>query len=164
LLRRAHREKRLREKAYRKDIRHRLSYGVESSQIERLRDAVAVGSAAFAKQARRVGVQRNLRGIGGKRELRRRVSAEDVRKGIEVLKGEPWEEIRGRHGDWGKALFLSTSRRICGLTLREIGAIAGGMEESAAGMAIKRFDQKARKDKSLREQQKALIEMLDVGT
>ena len=68
----------------------------------------------------------------------------------------------GRHGDWGRALFLSASRRVCGMTLREIGAVAGGLNEAAAGIAIRRFNRKVSQDKFLQKRQNDLFEMLDV--
>ena len=39
---------------------------------------------------------------------------------------------------------------MCGLTLREIGAEAGGMGFSAVSIAIRRFERKAAKDHRLR--------------
>lgn len=162
LLRRAHREQTYRERQYRSDVRHRLSHGVESSRAERLRDTVAIGSAAFAKNVRELADGADLHGVAGKRELRRRVSIEEVRGAIEALKGEAWETLVARRGDWGKPLFMWAARRLCATTLRETGVAAGGMEEAAVCVAIKRFEQKASREPSLREHQRRLLEMLIV--
>ena len=45
---------------------------------------------------------------------------------------------------------LLDSRRLCGLTLQEVGDEAGGMAFSAVSVAIKRFEQTAATDRHLR--------------
>ena len=56
-----------------------------------------------------------------------------------------------RRGDWARPLLLWTARAYTGMTLREIGNAAGGMDYTAVAMAIKRFGQKAARDRQIRE-------------
>ncbi|NQT19173.1 MAG: hypothetical protein HQ592_05675 [Planctomycetes bacterium] len=128
-----------------------------------LRDTVAIGSAQFARALRVGAAGEDLRGIAGKRELRRRVSVQEVRHAVEEIRGEPWAALVGRHGDWARPAFLWAARRLCGCTLREIGAAAGGMNETAVGMAISRFEQRCARDRSLRKHRQILMQMWDVN-
>ena len=162
LLSRAHRREVRQQAQYRADARQRLTCGVERSEIERLRDTVAIGAAEFAKTVRALAGEKELRGVEGKRELRRRVSLDEVRDAVESLKEEPWDTFLRRRGDWGRPLFLWAARRVCGRTLRELGGAAGGMDEAAVGMALRRFEQRCAHDRSLRKQREALIVLLDV--
>jgi len=123
---------------------------------------VAIGSEQFAKRMRKLPCAMTLRGIEGKRELRKRVSVDEVHEAVAELKDERWEEFSGRHGDWGLPLFLWGARLLCGVTLRELGEVAGGRSETAVGMAIKRFADRATRTRALRQKQKQLFEMLDV--
>jgi chromosomal replication initiation ATPase DnaA len=54
-------------------------------------------------------------------------------------------------GDWGRPLLLWATRKYTGLTLREIGAAAGGMDYTAVAMAVKRFEQKSDSDRALKK-------------
>lgn len=87
---------------------------------------------------------------------------DEVRKAVERLKGERWEEFAWRHGDWGRGLFLWGARQLCGLTLRELGEAAGGMTFSAVSKAIRRLEQQAEKDKRLRQLQQRLLNLSNV--
>jgi putative transposase len=162
LLRRAHSRPECRRRQYRADARQRLSVGVEPSQIERLRDAVAVGSAAFAARMRAVPDLAKLHGIAGKRELRRRLSIAEVRAAVARLKGQEWDSFVDRRGDWGRPLFLWAARRFCGLTLREMGVAVGGMNSAAVSTALKRFERRAVEAKDLKALQSRMVAMLIV--
>jgi putative transposase len=159
LLERAHRVPERRRAAYRQEVRRMLSHGVEPARLERLRDAVAIGSAAFAEQVRRLASRESLDGIGGKRDLRRRVPVARVRQAVEGLMGAPWEAFRDRYGNWGCALFLWGTRQLCGLSLREAGQAAGGMHFSTVSTAIRRLEARAKRDSSLRQLQTQLLTM-----
>ena len=104
----------------------------------------------FTKRIRELAPEGDLCGIAGKRALRRRVAPEQVRARIAEIKGEEWDRFAGCRGDWGLPLFLWAARRLCGLTLQQIGVEAGGMGFSAVSVAIKRFEQKAVTDQHLR--------------
>ena len=91
------------------------------------------------------------RETAGKRELRRRVTIEGVFRAVAKVKGEEWSEVLGKRGDWGRPLALWLGRRYCGLTLREIGEAAGGMDYAAVSIALKRFEAKLETDRELKK-------------
>ncbi len=143
LLEPAHRIPERRRTAYRKEARWLLAQGVDPARAERLRDAVAIGSAAFALRMRRATLGQPMDGISGQRELRRRLPVAELRRAVEALMEEPWEAFRRRYGHPGCALFLWGARHLCGLTLREAGKQAGGMPVSTTSTAIRRFESRA---------------------
>ena len=55
----------------------------------------------------------------------------------------------------GRAPFRS-------VTLRELGAVAGGKADSAVGTVIRRFDLRSKSSGILRRRKQSLLEMLDV--
>jgi hypothetical protein len=93
----------------------------------------------------------------GRRALRGRTSWSEVVRGVEAARGERWAESAGRHGDPGLAMALYLGRRRTGLTLRTLGEAAGGIDYAAVCMAIKRFEQRLAKDKSLRKMTEQLL-------
>ncbi len=159
LLRRAHRNAPQRQAAYRQAARRALSQGVEPERIERLRDAVAIGSARFALRMRREGVSLAMDGISGKGQLRRCVPVNVVRRATEQLMGAPWADFAQQYGNWGCALFLWGLRQFSGLTLREAGKQAGGMRFSTVSTAIRRLEQRAQTDPTVRELQRQLRQL-----
>ena len=161
LLRRAHRDVASRRKQYREDISYHITYGTEPTQVERLRDAVAIGSINFARKIREIPETVSLRGVTGKRAMRQRFSVDEVKAAVEQLKREPWDTFITKRGDWGRPLFLWATRRLCGLTLRELGRAAGGLELAAVSAALKRFERKAAEDESLVELQHQLKAILN---
>ena len=52
-------------------------------------------------------------------------------------------------GDWARSPLLWAARHLTGMTLREIGAAAGGMDYTAVAMAVKRFETEAGRDNKL---------------
>lgn len=114
------------------------------------------------RRVRDLAVGQDLRGVQGKRALRQRVTIDDARRAVESVKNEPFEVFVARHGDWERPLFLWLARRYCGLSLREIGQVAGGMNESAVGMALKRFEERLEGSRELVVQRERAVNMLDV--
>ena len=148
ILRRASRRKDERVESYREDVRQRLSKGVDPVFKERLADGFALGTEAFRERIRQAG--KDGREIAGSRRLRPRVSFEHVTGVVERLRDEKRSVFMTRHGDWARPLLLWAARRWTGMTLREMGTAAGGMDYTAVAMAVKRFEQKAAKDTTLR--------------
>ena len=146
LLSRASRAAGNRHEAYRRDAKMLLSKGVEASREERLRDTVAIGSETFVRKVKAL-AKGGAREVAGKRELRRRLTFEEVVGAIEKLKGEAWVKTSVRRGDWGRPLAMWAARRYCGLTLREIGSRIHGLDYAAVSIALKRFQDKAAQDR-----------------
>ena len=60
-----------------------------------------------------------------------------------------WSD-HGRYKDWGRMMVLALGRQHCGLKLRELGELAGGMDYATVGMAIRRFQDRVDKDATLK--------------
>ena len=54
------------------------------------------------------------------------------------------------HGDWGRDLVLYLARRRSGLSLKEIGDKADGLDYKVVGKAVQRFAKKLERDRSLK--------------
>jgi len=163
LLKRASRDERQQRKCYREDVKDRLTKGVKASRLERLRENLAIGSESFLKQVRDL-ADGGSRETTGKRSLRARVTFEEVIGVVEELKGEKCEMFMGSHGDWGRPLVLWLGRRFCGLTLRELGELAGGMDYAAVSVMLKRFELCMEGTRSLRYAADRARKMLNVET
>ena len=86
---------------------------------------------------------------------------------MEKSRGEPWEAFARRHADPGLALTLHLARRCTGLTLRELGEAAGGMDYAVVAAAIRRFGIKLAVSRALQIQLADIlnrIEKLQVKT
>ena len=103
-----------------------------------------------------------LDGITGKRDLRRWVSAEAMRKAVEDVVGEKWESFTDQRGHRGRALFMWALREYCGMTLRETGRLAGGLQYSAVSKAIRRLELRAAVDAKIRSEMSRLKEVSNV--
>jgi chromosomal replication initiation ATPase DnaA len=68
---------------------------------------------------------------------------------VALEKKEAWETFRDRYGDEGRDVALWLGRRHCGLTLRELGAAAGGITYPAVSRAVRAIEQRRKKDAGL---------------
>ena len=68
---------------------------------------------------------------------------------VEKEIGEKWNRFFNRHGDKGRDMVLYLARKRSGLTLREIGECAGGLEYKTVGKAIERFGRWIKTDSNL---------------
>ena len=68
---------------------------------------------------------------------------------VEGVKEETWESFRERHNDWGRDLVLWLGRRHCGMKLKALGEVAGGLDYAAVSAAIKRMGARLKEDKDL---------------
>ena len=146
--------------SYRKTVKERLLMGADESKAEARRDAFALGSEAF-----RAGVRKMVKGGREIVEPTGLVSRppwpELVRK-VEELLEEKADSFMNRRGSPGKSLLLWSARRYGGLTLREAGAAAGGMDYTAVAMSIKRLEQRVHDDGKLRKLQQALASQCEM--
>ena len=149
--------------AYRRQLRERLTEGVDPEKIVSLRDRVAIGSAAFVTRVKQ-GVAKIGRETDGKRALRRRMDFDDVLEVLESVHGAGWTDVLDRYGDPVKWLVLRVARRYTGMTLAELGAVAGGMDYAAVGMALRRLDRKLPETPRLMRLESEMVKMLDVKT
>jgi REP element-mobilizing transposase RayT len=85
----------------------------------------------------------------GKKAVRAQAGWGQIVKAVEEIKEESWKNFSGRRGDWGKGMVFYLAQKHTGMTLREIGEQADGMDYAAVSIAIKRFSRSLEKDGSL---------------
>jgi putative transposase len=149
---------------YQAHVENAVREGLPESPWERLVGGLLLGRADFVRQ-----MQTSL--LGDRREqpslrqLESRPSFTDVVVVVEQMAGEPWSEFRDRHGHWGRDLAFWLARRHCGLTLRALGKVAGGVDYVTVCMAIKRIGQRITSDPDLaRMARKAQGQLLNEKT
>ena len=103
------------------------------------------------------------RETSGRKKLKHRIDFDEVAKSVEEITGQRYDEFMVKRGSLGRPLLLWGARLHAGLTLKEIGEKAGGMDYAAVSIMIKRFERKSNKDKKIRSKMKALkTRMLNV--
>lgn len=136
------------EKSYRELVEERIRQGEEEKLHEKIRWGLVLGKERFARKVRgRIQVNREHE---GRRVLGKQWEFDALVGMVERIKGEEWESFRDRYGDWGRDLVLWAGWRHGGLLLRELGERAGGIDYATVASALRRLEQKARKDSSLR--------------
>jgi len=68
---------------------------------------------------------------------------------LESAKGEPQERFSDRPGDWGRDAARWLGRRTGRLPLHELTKRMGGLDYTAAGVAVSRFSRRLAKDAKL---------------
>lgn len=147
---------------YREQMEYRATRGVDPSFMEQLKNALALGGAEFVDRVKGLGPPD--RETSGKRLLRRVNSWDDVVGVVERVKGAQWREFSGVRGDWGRAAVCHIARKHAGMTLREIGEAAGGMDYGAVSMMLKRFGKRLESDGKIRRLLAKAEGMLNVKT
>ena len=132
------------------------------SPWEELKEQVVLGSQEFVSGLREhlTGDEREQRGARRLREQRPDLAR--VIRCVEEVKGQKWEEFRDRHGDNGRDLVLYLGRKVCGLKLKDLAQSVEVREYAAVAMAVKRFETSLKKDKSLQEEYRRVMQMLNV--
>jgi REP element-mobilizing transposase RayT len=135
---------------YRHYVQSYVTRGMDLEAFTGFSERVALGSREFLDRARLL-----VRTVSPEQPDRsflvRRIPFDTIVTAVEAVKGEAFADFRNRHGDWGLAMVLYLARRRSGLTLSQIGELAGGMAYKTVFAQIKRFKLKLEKDASLRE-------------
>ncbi|MDE0838405.1 MAG: transposase [Kiritimatiellae bacterium] len=155
LLRRASRKADQRTQRYRRDVPQRVAKGVDPEFKEKVAEGFALGTEEFGTQIRQIA--KGGREVNRMRELRRQIGFADLTQIVEALREEKVEDFMSRRGDWARPLLLWAARRYTGMTLKEIGCAAAGMDYTAVAMAIKRFEDRAAKDRGLLKKRQQLM-------
>jgi len=134
--------------AYREHVESAVRQGLPESPWEKVSARVMLGGAEFV-QALRKKVKGNAREQPQLKQLMPGPNIETVIREIERLKGQRWEQFRDRYGDYGRDLALWFGRKRCGLKLRVLAQWAGGLDYAGVSLAVKRFDQRRRRDNKL---------------
>lgn len=116
--------------------------GLKESPLEEVEGQLVLGGAALVSRVRGLlGGERRREQPGARSFGRRDFGA--VVAVVSQLKGEGWEDFRDRYGDWGRDLALWLGRRYCGLQLRELGDLAGGLDYATVSVATIRWRTRA---------------------
>ena len=83
---------------------------------------------------------------------------------VELQKGCRWNEFASVRGDWGKAAVFYFARMYAGMTLREVGDAAGGINYPAVSQQVKRLEQRIKEDAPLRKALDEIEEVLKIQT
>ncbi len=133
--------------AYRKQVMARLTGGETGDILERIRDAVAIGSESF-----REGVRKRLRDSGreiaGHRAARDRIELQRVLTAVERVTGEPVK--KGVRGGLGRDLVLKAAWDSGSWTLKALGEQMGNLDYVTVHHAIHRIGRQLAKKTDLR--------------
>lgn len=149
---------------YRRFVQGYVTRGLDPKEFETLTEHVAIGGREFLEKAKSM-----VASISGEQPDRAFVSSnvpfERVMAIVEQEKRESWDDFRNRYGDWGCAMVLYLARMRSGLTLREIGDAAGGMEYKTVSTSVRRFKARlAREPVIKRLAERLLAELANVET
>ena len=147
---------------YRKQIEYRIGQGIDPVFSEGMKNNLALGRSEFLDMAKTLCSAD--RETVGKRMLRSKIGWDDALSSIEKVKGCKWTEFLGVRGDWGRAAVCYLSRKHAGMTLREIGKAAGGMDYAAVSMMLKRFEKRLPSDEVVRKRVLEAEVILNVKT
>jgi len=156
LLRRAKQEGKEPVKCYRDLVEDKIKQGVDESIGAQTKWGLILGGERFARKVRRH--LKVVRESKGRTELSRWMSFGEIVKIVERLKKAKWEEFRDRSGDEGRDLVLWACRRFSGMTLREVGECASGMDYSAVAVSVIRFVKRSKTDRKLRKLMKKVAD------
>jgi REP-associated tyrosine transposase len=139
-----------REQAYRRYVEEAIRDGLQETPWCELVERVALGSARFVRSLQRHwrGDEREIPGLKRLKGLPPWTKAIGI---VEKLRGEPWDTFRDRYGDWGRDLALYLGQRRCGIKLKALGELVGGIDYGSVSGAIRRLEQRALHDKSIRK-------------
>ena len=138
------------QQTYRKYVEESIREGLPPSPWEDVVEQVVLGSAQFLHRLRK-GWRGDERECSGLKRLRGLPTWKEVVSAVEALRGEPWEKFRDRYGDWGRDLALYLGRTRCGLKLKELGTLAGGIDYVSVSSAVRRFGARLQSDKTCRK-------------
>ncbi|HTS16977.1 MAG TPA: transposase [Verrucomicrobiae bacterium] len=148
-----------RQRRYRQFVDEPVREGLLESPWERVEAGLLLGTAAFVRRCRKL-ARGDTREQPQLKRLRARPGLTEVVRAVERLRGEPWERFRDRHGDWGRDLVLYGARRHCGVRLRELAVVAGGLNYGSVAVAVQRFEQRLQNDPLLRRHDETIRNQL----
>jgi putative transposase len=133
---------------YRRYVQEAVREGLAESPWERLEAQMLLGRASFVKRLRRL-ARGNQREQPALKQLRERPDWQRAVRVVEELKGEKWERFRDRYGDWGRDVVLYLARHCCGMKLRQLTEVAGGLDYGSVSNTVQRLARQAARDKKL---------------
>lgn len=137
-------------KPYRRYVQSHLSGGLNVSECDSFFEQIAIGGRGFLER-----VRSRVMSVSSEQPDRsfvaERIPFERIVEAVESVKNERFEQFRDRYGDWGLAMVLYLARRRSGLTLSEIGSLAGGLHYKAVFAQVKRMESKMNTDPELQD-------------
>lgn len=150
-----------RQSHYRRELEEYVRGGYEEIWAARLRNGIAVGTDEFIRRVKQ-GLRSINREWSGKRELRRRHTFAEVIQAVEKVKGEDWDAFVVRHGDWGRDVAFVVARECTGLTLKELGQAAGGLDYGAVSEAVRRMEMRRKHERVIKTASNRVLHILNI--
>lgn len=148
---------------YRESVEEAVRERLPESPWEKLEGRVVLGGEEFVEKVRGM-IKGDRKEQPGLRQLQRACGIEEVIEFVERAKGEKWAAFRERHGDWGRDAVLYLGRKLCGMKLRELAEVAGGVDDATVGMGVIRFERRVKEGGEMTKlAERARAELLDVG-
>jgi REP element-mobilizing transposase RayT len=141
---------------YRKAVQEHITRGADPESFECLRGSVAIGGAKFVQRAKSL-VGKVTREQPDRSFVRRLVDFGQIVDIVEEETGQRWEDFGKRRGDRIRNLVLWLARHRSGMTLKEIGEKAGGLDYKMVGKAVKRCEEQMKENRGLRKLGKQLV-------
>src|SRR5260221_6610522 len=124
--------------AYQRYVEEVVREGLEESPWEQVKGQLVLGSQQTWEKIRKT-VRGSKREQPQARKLTPRPTFAAVKRVVEELAGQKWQDLVDRHSDWGRDLALYLGRGLGGLKLTELGREIGGADYSAVSIAVHRF-------------------------
>ena len=133
---------------YREWVEQSIREGLPEDGWQRLERAVVIGSGEFIQRMRkRVRGQRleqpQVRWFGRKRDFA------TVKRIVERIRGQAWEDFAERYGDWGRDLGLWLGRRHGAMSLKELAQEGRFTNYRSLVTVIKNFERRLREDRKI---------------
>lgn len=139
---------------YRKFVENYVRQHVKECPEDQPPSETIIGSSDFRENLRPL-LQGDRREQPEMRQWDEAISFETVVAAVEKAKSEAWKTFRDKHGDEGRDLVFHLARRHSGLTLRQIGEKAGGLDYVAVSNAVRRFEKRLEEDRTAQRLKKA---------
>jgi REP-associated tyrosine transposase len=134
--------------AYQGYVEDAAREGLLETPWKDLQAQVVLGSEAFLEEVR-TRAQGDSREQDSLRGLQVRPSLEEIIAAFESVGGKRWPGSVPQRGDWSRDLVLYLAQQHSGLSLKELGREAGGMDYGAVSEAIRRFRKRVSMDPSI---------------
>ena len=144
---------------YRRFVGGYVTRGLNPDEFKGLGGRLAIGGRAFVEGAKKL-IGKVSKEQPDRKVLRRTASWAKIVRAVESELGEAYDEFASRHGDPGRDIVFYLARERSGLTLREIGELAGGLEYRTVGQSIQRFNERLKKDRSMRKKTSLILREL----
>jgi hypothetical protein len=147
-------------KSYREYVEGAVREGLEKSPWEELKEQVVLGTQEFVVGLRQqlAGDEREQRGARRLREQRPDLGS--VIRCVEDVRGQKWDQFRDLHADTGRDLVLYLGRKVCGIKLKDLAAVAGVKEYATVAMAVKRYEARLKRQRTLQEECRRVEQLL----